>query len=99
MDTSPRSHFSGRESLAIAGLRRTGLIRFWCKLPIPGPVGGRRSGRPCRGPPGRTPNQRQSNRWRAGVDADERSRLIARYKEGHRVVKDALKGATDEELD
>lgn len=33
------------------------------------------------------------------MDADERSRLIARYKEGHQVVKDALKGATDEELD
>lgn len=33
------------------------------------------------------------------MDADERSRLIARYKEGHRVVKDALKGATEEELD
>ena len=33
------------------------------------------------------------------MDADERSRLIARYKEGHQVVKDALKDATDAELD
>ncbi|MGA7911237.1 MAG: DinB family protein [Candidatus Dormiibacterota bacterium] len=33
------------------------------------------------------------------MNADERSRLVARYKDGHRVVTDALKGATDEELD
>lgn len=33
------------------------------------------------------------------MDAEERSRLIAKYKDGHRVVADALKGATEEELD
>lgn len=33
------------------------------------------------------------------MDAEEKSRLIARYKEGHRVVADALKGVTEEELD
>jgi hypothetical protein len=33
------------------------------------------------------------------VDAEERSRLIAMYRDGHRVVADALKGATEEELD
>lgn len=33
------------------------------------------------------------------MDAEERSRLIARYRDGHRVVVDALKGATDDELD
>ena len=33
------------------------------------------------------------------MEADERSRLIARYKDGHRVVADALQGATEEDLD
>ena len=33
------------------------------------------------------------------MEADERSRLIARYKNGHRVVADALHGATEEDLD
>ncbi|HSO93992.1 MAG TPA: DinB family protein [Candidatus Dormibacteraeota bacterium] len=33
------------------------------------------------------------------MDADERARLIARYRDGHRVVSDALKGATNEDLD
>ena len=33
------------------------------------------------------------------MKAEERERLIKRYREGHRVVMDALKGITDEELD
>jgi hypothetical protein len=33
------------------------------------------------------------------MDPEERSRLIARYKNGHRVVTDALRGATEEDLD
>ena len=33
------------------------------------------------------------------MDAAERERLIKRYREGHRVVMDALEGITDEELD
>ncbi|HEY1420278.1 MAG TPA: DinB family protein [Candidatus Dormibacteraeota bacterium] len=33
------------------------------------------------------------------MDAAERSELIATYRDGHRVVIDALKGITDEELD
>ena len=33
------------------------------------------------------------------MDAEERARLIKRYRDGHRVVMDALKGITDEELD
>src|SRR5215472_14086143 len=35
----------------------------------------------------------------AGMDADERKRLIDEYKDGYRVVSEALAGATDEELD
>ena len=33
------------------------------------------------------------------MDAEERERLITRYRDGHRVVMDALKGITEEELD
>ena len=33
------------------------------------------------------------------MNADERSRLIAQYKDGHRAVVEALNDATDEELD
>jgi len=33
------------------------------------------------------------------MDADERKRLIDEYKDGYRVVSEALAGATDEELD
>jgi hypothetical protein len=33
------------------------------------------------------------------MDAAERERLIKRYRDGHRVVMDALKGVTEEELD
>src|ERR1700675_4247462 len=33
------------------------------------------------------------------MNADERERLITRYRDGHRVVMDALKGITDDELD
>ena len=33
------------------------------------------------------------------MDATERARLIERYKDGHRVVVDALDGISDEELD
>lgn len=33
------------------------------------------------------------------VNAEERARLIKRYRDGHRVVKDALKGIKPEELD
>jgi hypothetical protein len=33
------------------------------------------------------------------MKAEERDRLIERYRDGHRVVMDALKGITDEELD
>ena len=33
------------------------------------------------------------------MDADTRQKLIAMYKDGYRVVADALAGATDEELD
>lgn len=35
----------------------------------------------------------------AFMDAEERARLIARYREGYRVVKEALSGITPEELD
>lgn len=35
----------------------------------------------------------------AAMDADRRRQLIARYRDGHRVVTEALRGATDEELD
>jgi DinB superfamily len=37
--------------------------------------------------------------WTANMDAEERSRLIAKYMDGHRAVIDALHGATEEELD
>jgi hypothetical protein len=33
------------------------------------------------------------------MKADERERLIKRYRDGHRAVMDALKGITDDELD
>ena len=33
------------------------------------------------------------------MKAEERARLLERYREGHRVVMDALEGITDEELD
>jgi DinB family protein len=33
------------------------------------------------------------------MNADERERLITRYRDGHRVVMDALNGITEEELD
>jgi hypothetical protein len=33
------------------------------------------------------------------MDAEERVRLITRYRDGHRVVMDSLKGITEEELD
>jgi hypothetical protein len=33
------------------------------------------------------------------MDAEERTRLIKSYRDGHRVVMDALKGITPEELD
>ncbi len=33
------------------------------------------------------------------MEVEERARLIQRYRDGHRVVVDALKGITDEELD
>jgi hypothetical protein len=33
------------------------------------------------------------------MDADERSRLIRQYRDGHRVVLEALDGVTEEELD
>jgi hypothetical protein len=33
------------------------------------------------------------------MNADERTALIARYKEGHRAVVDAFRGITEEELD
>jgi hypothetical protein len=33
------------------------------------------------------------------MDADERSRLIRQYRDGHRVVLEALAGVTEEELD
>jgi hypothetical protein len=33
------------------------------------------------------------------VDVEERARLIERYRDGHRVVVDALRGVTAEELD
>jgi len=33
------------------------------------------------------------------VNADERAKLIQRYRDGHRVVKEALDGITDAELD
>jgi DinB superfamily len=33
------------------------------------------------------------------MDTEERERLIKRYRDGHRVVMDALKGITEEELD
>ena len=33
------------------------------------------------------------------MNVDERARLIERYRDGHRVVTDVLKGITDEELD
>jgi hypothetical protein len=33
------------------------------------------------------------------MNVEERARLIERYRDGHRVVADALKGITDEELD
>jgi hypothetical protein len=33
------------------------------------------------------------------MNADERERLIKRYRDGHRVVADALEGITDDELD
>ncbi|MGH7765547.1 MAG: DinB family protein [Candidatus Dormibacteraceae bacterium] len=33
------------------------------------------------------------------MDAEERSRLIARYRQGHQAVADALTGVTEEELD
>ncbi len=33
------------------------------------------------------------------MDAETRQKLVARYKEGYRVVADALAGATDAELD
>jgi hypothetical protein len=33
------------------------------------------------------------------VDADERARLIKQYRDGHRVVMEALDGVTEEELD
>jgi hypothetical protein len=33
------------------------------------------------------------------MDTEERSRLIAKYKDGHRAVVDALMGLTEEELD
>jgi len=33
------------------------------------------------------------------MKAEERARLLERYREGHRVVTDALAGITDEELD
>jgi DinB superfamily len=33
------------------------------------------------------------------MEAEERVRLIERYRDGHRVVMDALKGITEEELD
>ena len=33
------------------------------------------------------------------MKAEERARLLERYREGHRVVMDALAGITDEELD
>jgi len=33
------------------------------------------------------------------MDADERSRLIRQYRDGYRVVLEALDGVTEEELD
>jgi hypothetical protein len=33
------------------------------------------------------------------MNVEERARLIERYRDGHRVVADALKGITDDELD
>jgi len=33
------------------------------------------------------------------MKAEERARLLERYRDGHRVVMDALEGITDEELD
>jgi DinB superfamily len=33
------------------------------------------------------------------MEAEERAQLIKRYRDGHRVVMDALKGITDDELD
>jgi hypothetical protein len=33
------------------------------------------------------------------MDAEERSRLIAKYRDGHQAVVDALEGVTDDELD
>ena len=33
------------------------------------------------------------------MNVEERARLIERYRDGHRVVTDVLKGITDEELD
>jgi hypothetical protein len=33
------------------------------------------------------------------MNVEERALLIERYRDGHRVVADALKGITDDELD
>src|SRR6478609_8396329 len=47
----------------------------------------------------RKPPRRASRKREGRMDKEQRKKLVEQYKDGYRVVAEALAGATDEELD